>query len=84
MLTEMVVYGRPNCNYCIQAIELLKDAKVHYKYINIWEDNDAKQFLVNQGLKTVPQMFVTEDKETHIGGFEDLVIHLEERGLIDV
>ena len=36
MLNEMVVYGRPNCNYCIQAIELLKDAKVHYKYINIW------------------------------------------------
>ena len=46
--------------------------------------NDAKQFLVNQGLKTVPQIFVTEDKETRIGGFEELVIHLEDRGLIDV
>ena len=46
MLTEMVVYGRPGCNYCIQAIELLKDAKINYKYVNVWEDTNAKQFLI--------------------------------------
>ncbi|APC44339.1 ribonucleotide-diphosphate reductase subunit alpha [Pseudoalteromonas phage PH357] len=55
---EVVVYGKPNCPYCVKAKGILDNKKVDYTYIDISEDDSAKEFLKEQNLKTVPQIFV--------------------------
>ena len=52
------------------AKKLLEDNKQEYVEIAIDEDDDAKSYIVEQGFKTVPQIWL-DDK--WIGGYDDLV-----------
>ena len=58
---EVIVYGKPNCPYCDKAKATLEDRGIEYKYLDIVEDPTLKEFLVEKGLKTVPQIFVNEE-----------------------
>ena len=42
----LTVYSKNDCPYCVE-----------YKEINIEEDSDSRQFLLDQGLRSVPQIF---------------------------
>jgi len=53
----LTVYTKNNCPYCDRAKALLESKGVAYKSINIEEDQDARTFLVDQGLRSVPQVF---------------------------
>jgi glutaredoxin 3 len=53
----LTVYTKNNCPYCDRAKALLESKGVAYKSINIEEDTDARSFLVDQGLRSVPQVF---------------------------
>jgi glutaredoxin 1 len=64
-----VIYGRENCNWCMSAKKLLEDHGKEYRYIDINEDVLSKAFLVDQGFKTVPQIWLDKD---HIGGYSEL------------
>lgn len=69
------VFGKPNCPYCDQAKQLLEAKGIEYEYIDVSKDDDALAFLMDCGLKTVPQCF---DGNVHIGGFtqlQDYVVH---------
>ena len=63
------VYGKPNCSYCEQAKQLLEAKGIKYDYIDVYEDDDALAFLMDNGFKTVPQCY---DDSIHIGGFAQL------------
>ena len=64
------VYGTRICLYCDKAENLLKTKDLPFKKIYIDEDDDAKDYIVKQGFKTVPQIWL-DDK--WIGGYDDLV-----------
>lgn len=70
---KYTIYGKPSCVYCERAKELLKSFGKEYNYIDVEEDIEALDFIVSNGFKTVPQIFM---QEVHIGGFEDLKTHL--------
>jgi glutaredoxin len=53
----LTVYTKNNCPFCDRAKALLESKGVDYKAINIEEDTDARSFLVDQGLRSVPQVF---------------------------
>jgi glutaredoxin len=53
----LTVYTKNNCPYCDRAKALLESKGVAYKSINIEEDPDARTFLIDQGLRSVPQVF---------------------------
>lgn len=53
----LTIYTKNNCPYCDRAKALLESKGVDYKAINIEEDTDARSFLVDQGLRSVPQVF---------------------------
>ena len=66
----LLVYTKNECPYCDRAKALLESKGVPYKAINIQEHPDAKEFLMNQGLRSVPQIF---DGSTLLpGGFQGL------------
>ncbi len=55
---EVVVYGKPDCPFCVKAKDILDNKNISYTYIDIAESPSEKEFLVEKGLKTVPQIFV--------------------------
>ena len=66
----ITVYSKNNCPYCVRAKSLLESKKVAYKEINIEEDLESKQFLLDQGLRSVPQIFDGTDLVP--GGYQGL------------
>ena len=53
----LTVYTKNNCPYCDRAKALLESRGVEYNTINLEDQPDARDFLVNQGLRSVPQIF---------------------------
>jgi glutaredoxin len=66
----LTVYSKNNCPFCVQAKQLLESKGVNYTEVNIEQDTDARQMLVDQGLRSVPQIF--HGYEIIPGGFQGL------------
>jgi glutaredoxin len=66
----LTIYTKYDCPFCDRAKVLLENKGVPYKAINVQDDLDSKEFLMNQGLRSVPQIF---DGTTLLpGGFQAL------------
>ena len=66
------IYTQNLCNYCTAAKKLMNDKGLKYKEINISENESARRFLKGNGLKTVPQIFVSgivEDTQIYVGDY---------------
>ena len=69
------IYTQNLCGYCTAAKRLMQEHNLKYKEINISENESAKRFLKGNGLKTVPQIFVSgivEDMQIYVGDYEKL------------
>ncbi len=67
------IWGRPNCQWCERAKDLLDDHDEYWEYVELTPDNLEefnKQF---HGKKTVPQIM---GNGYYVGGYEDLHKHL--------
>lgn len=67
----LTVYSKNNCPFCVQAKNLLKAKNIEFKEIKIDEDSEAKEFILEQGHRTVPQIYFN-DKLFVEGGFQGL------------
>lgn len=75
-MSEFKVYGKPNCPYCVRAMDLLDSKGIKYEYIDVTKSPEALKFIKEDlGCRTVPQIFEVENDTDmeHIGGFDDLV-----------
>jgi glutaredoxin 3 len=79
--TNVVLYTKPTCPYCLRAKALLTKKGVQFTEINVEGDdaNRAEMIEKSGGGKTVPQIFI---HGTHIGGSDDLRA-LEDEGKLD-
>ena len=68
----LTVYTKNVCPYCVKAKNFLDMKGIAYETINIEEDRDDRNFLVEQGLRSVPQIFVGK-KLLVAGGANELV-----------
>jgi glutaredoxin 3 len=66
----ITVYSKSNCPFCDRAKSLLESRGVAYTTVSIEEDTDARQHLVDLGLRSVPQIF--KDGVLLPGGFQGL------------
>lgn len=53
----LTVYSKTNCPACINTKVLLGKYGVSYKEINMDENQAAKEFLVSEGHRQVPQIY---------------------------
>lgn len=53
----ITVYSKNNCPFCVQAKNLLTLKGVEYQEVKIDEDAAAKDFIVGEGHRTVPQIY---------------------------
>lgn len=53
----LTVYSKDNCPYCVQAKNLLTKRNIAFEEVRVDLDPDARQFIVNEGHRTVPQIY---------------------------
>lgn len=53
----LTLYTKSHCPFCEQAKSLLKRKNIQYNEIKIDENKEAKQFILEQGHRTVPQIY---------------------------
>jgi glutaredoxin 3 len=73
----ITVYSKANCPFCDKAKGLLKLKGVVYKEIRIDQDTEAREFIVGEGHRTVPQIY-QDGKLLVEGGFQGLSKQPEE------
>jgi glutaredoxin len=66
----ITVYTKDQCPYCDRAKALLESKGIAYKTVNVGQDPDAKGYLMDQGLRSVPQVF--KDGVLLPGGYQGL------------
>jgi glutaredoxin 3 len=67
----LTVYSKNNCPFCVQAKNLLKLKNIAFEEINVEENPQAREFIVNEGHRTVPQIY--KDGKLFVqGGFQGL------------
>lgn len=54
----LTVYSKTVCPYCVQAKNFLKSKNIVFSEINIEEDETARNFIMTQGHRTVPQIYL--------------------------
>ena len=63
------IYTQNNCGYCVAAKNLLDRKGEEYEEIHLEDNPDAKNKLKQDGLRTVPQIWLDEE---YIGGYVEL------------
>lgn len=76
MRTKFFVYTRKDCSWCDKVKDFLKEEGMTFEERDVF-DPGVLNFLMKEGLKTVPQVF-REDKRhslgmEHIGGYTDTI-----------
>jgi len=66
----ITVYSKNNCPFCDRAKALLESKDIPFKVIKIEDEPDARGFLMDQGLRSVPQIF--KDGVLLPGGYQGL------------
>lgn len=67
----LTVYSKNNCPFCVQAKNLLALKNIPFKEVKIDEDSSAKDFILSEGHRTVPQIY--KDGVLFVqGGFQGL------------
>jgi glutaredoxin len=66
----ITVYSKNNCPFCDRAKALLESKEIPFKVIKMEDEPDAREFLMDQGLRSVPQIF--KDGILLPGGYQGL------------
>jgi len=67
---SIVVYSKAQCPNCNALYSLLDEEEIEYTKIRIDEDEIAREFIVSQGLRSVPQLF--KDNKL-VGGYQEVL-----------
>lgn len=80
-MTQVTIYTKPYCPFCVRAVSLLEKKGVPFTEIEAAFDPDKRSEMVERsgGRATFPQIFVGE---THIGGCDDMMA-MERAGELD-
>ena len=66
----ITVYSKNNCPFCDRAKALLESKDIPFTVIKMEDEPNAKEFLMEQGLRSVPQIF--KDGVLLPGGYQGL------------
>ena len=67
----ITIYSKNNCPFCVQAKSLLQLKGVEFEEVRIDESTEAREFIVGEGHRTVPQIY-RDGKLLVEGGFQGL------------
>ena len=74
----ITVYSKANCPYCDMAKKFLQNKNINYTEARIDQDSAAREFLLKEGHRSVPQIY--QDGKLFVeGGFDGLSKLTEEQ-----
>jgi glutaredoxin len=73
----LTVYSKNNCPFCVKAKHLLETKGIAYTEVKIDETPEAREFVVAEGHRTVPQIY-QDGKLLVEGGYQGLAKQDEE------
>lgn len=76
-MERFTVFGKEGCGFCVRARQVLEDAGLPFRYIDIHKEGVTKEDLektVGKPVETVPQVF---HGQNYIGGFTELDAYLK-------
>lgn len=77
-MSNIIVYSKPNCPYCVKAKRLLTQMKLTFTEHVVGVDATREQLLeAAPNARTVPQIII-DDKV--IGGYDQLASYIENTG----
>ena len=53
----LTVYSKPNCPFCDKAKNYLRNNNIDYEVVDISVNEEARNFLLNEGHRSVPQIY---------------------------
>ena len=80
---NIVIYSKPNCNWCVKAKELMNKLNLQYDEKVLEQDYTREELreLVPENLPlTVPQIFVYNKR---VGSYEDFVDYCDNHNLTE-
>jgi glutaredoxin 3 len=73
----LTVYSKNNCPFCVKAKHLLETKGIAFEEVKIDETPAAREFVVAEGHRTVPQIY-QDGKLLVEGGYQGLAKQDEE------
>ena len=70
-MKEVIIYSKNLCGYCTMAKNWLNSKGIEYKEINIEEQPEAREFVISEGHRTMPQIYING---ASIGGYQQLIL----------
>ena len=67
----ITVYSKTHCPHCVNAKNYLQSRNIRYREVNIEQDTQAREFVMAQGHRTVPQIYLG-DRLLVEGGWQGL------------
>lgn len=68
-MVNVLIYGRPNCDWCTKAVDFCIKQDIPYRYINVMRDDfDIAALVELTGMKTVPIIYMNGKL---LGGYSD-------------
>ena len=79
---EVTIYSKQNCTYCSKAKAMMNSLGIEYTEKKLEEFDTVNDMLEDIGkkVKTMPQIKI--DNEL-IGGYHQLIEHLDDKGLVN-
>ncbi|MBP9726189.1 MAG: glutaredoxin 3 [Gammaproteobacteria bacterium] len=80
-MTEVIIYTKTTCPYCVRAKQLLEEQQLSYQEIKIDEHPEKRAEMIEKsnGRTTVPQIFINGN---HRGGCDDLYAYFEKNSTL--
>ena len=80
-MSQVTIYTKPYCPYCVRALGLLEDKGVAFTEIEAGFDPELRREMIQRsgGQGTFPQIFIGD---RHIGGCDEMMA-LERSGQLD-
>ena len=67
----VTIYSKESCAFCVRSKQYLESNNIQYTEVNIENNLEAREWIIEQGHRTVPQIYV--DNQLIEGGYNGLV-----------
>lgn len=75
----ITLYTKPNCPYCTKAKQWLRENGFDFEVIDITLNPYDREFILDRGHKTVPQIYWNDNILLVSGGYEGLSVMTREQ-----
>lgn len=81
-ITQIILYSKKNCGYCVKAKNLLKNLGLEYTEKKFEDFSDVEKLFedIGKNVKSMPQIKINGEL---IGGYNQLVEYLADKQLVN-